>query len=176
MHHNYTLYICYAAPDIILDLIRKKGDKSITPADYNFWRDHYHPIACKCRDGKATAHAAHTATTRRSDKPGDLLFVDLFYVTSKIPSGNHSVLLSVDDATNNMTLDCIESKLKKHLLEALSSINEEYKCVDIKVKSARTDGEPAFAAIREQIERRCDWQVSHCEQYACRARHSHCKR
>ena len=157
--------LAFAAPDIILDLIRKKGDKSITPADYNFWRDHYHPIACKCRAGKATAPAAHSSSSRMSDKPGEQLFIDLFYVTSPIPTGNETVLLSVDEASNNLTLECIETKGKKHLMDALYNIGDVYKKANFKVKKARTDGEPAFADRRKDIESFCGWEVSHCQPY-----------
>ena len=74
-------------------------------------------------------------------------------------------LFTADEASNYLTLECIETKAKKHMMDALYNIGNVYKKAGFKVKKARTDGEPAFADRRKDIEDYCGWEVSHCQPY-----------
>ena len=152
----------------ILRLIEQKrlghNDHDLCSADWHIWANEYHDLACiGCPAGKLHNPDKVSSTSRPTERIGDALQADLFYVTCAIQAGNLTVLSTVDEATSYVNNRSVDSKAKGPLLAAFASITDEYRDNNHPIRNLKTDNEPALTSLKESLRENLGINLTHCE-------------
>jgi len=145
-----SLDFCH--PAALRELIVKRGDKTMTRADFDFWQTHYHPNYCRGCPCRGNAPPQADATTRPRSTVGELLHADLFHVTSNIPSGNFTAVAFIDEACGHKSVGVLASKSAKDILQAFAPVHAAYKAAGKPITELRTDGEPTLQALTAPLD------------------------
>jgi hypothetical protein len=140
-----TLGFCN--PGVLRDLIHKRGNKGITPADVTFWEKYYHPNYCRGCPARQNAPPQVEATTRASDQMGDLVFADLFEINSAMLPSSLTAIAFLDEATGHKHCRVIPDKSIGAIMDETHSLVQRYKRGEKRIKRLRTDGEPTFVGL-----------------------------
>jgi hypothetical protein len=140
-----TLGFCN--PGVLRDLVHKRGNKGITPADVTFWEKYYHPNYCRGCPARQNAPPQVEATTRASDQMGDLVFADLFEINSAMLPSSLTAIAFLDEATGHKHCRVIPDKSIGAIMDETHSLVQRYKRGEKRIKRLRTDGEPTFVGL-----------------------------
>jgi hypothetical protein len=140
-----TLGFCN--PGALRDLVLKRGNKGITPADVNFWEKYYHPNYCRGCPARQNAPPQLDATTRPSDQMGELLFADIFEINSALLPKSLTAIAFLDEATGYKHCQVLPDKSIGAIMDETHLLVQKFKKGNKRINGIRTDGEPTFAGL-----------------------------
>jgi hypothetical protein len=107
----------------------------------------------ECRHGKATMPRKMKESDRpRANNPGEILHMDIMFVSTGIKKRLYAYLISIDDYSNHALAYRLPSKNKSHVYSTIKKFIKFYWRYDWKVEKIMTDPEGVFHSLIDDLE------------------------